>query len=122
MGVEFAGDILIAPLSEEIDGFIKMFFVDDTGVVGAGDEEDGYVGILHGPALFAVGSVHEFKQSFKTIEGEDEAVALVGVVSGKDGGIADDPGVRIAFVLEAFGIFGEGEAIDEMAAVFFTFE
>ena len=61
VGVEFAGDILITSFSEEVYGFIKMFFVDDTGVVGAGDEEDGHVGILHGPALFAVGSVHELK-------------------------------------------------------------
>lgn len=61
VGVEFAYDILIAPLAEEIHGFIKMLFVDDAGVVGASDEEDGQIGIMQGPTFLAVGLVHELE-------------------------------------------------------------
>lgn len=41
VGVEFAYDVLVASLAEEIYGFIKMLFVDDAGVVGTSDEKDG---------------------------------------------------------------------------------
>lgn len=61
VGVESAYDILIAPLAEEIYGFIKMLFVDDAGVVGASDEEDGQIGIMQSPTLLVVGLIHELK-------------------------------------------------------------
>lgn len=122
VGVELAYDILIAPLAEEIYGFIKMLFVDDAGVVGASDEEDGQIGIMQSPTFLAVGLIHELEQSLETIKGEDETVAFVGVVGGEDGGVADNPGVGIAFVLEALHVAGEGKVVDEVAAMFFAFE
>ncbi len=120
--VELTYDVLVTSLAEEIYGFIEMFFVDDTGVVGTSDEEDGHVGIMHCPIFLAVGLIHELEQSLKTIKGEDETVAFVGVVGSENGGIANDPGVGIAFVLEALHIAREGEIIDEVAAMFFAFE
>lgn len=77
---------------------------------------------MQSPTFLAVGLIHELEQSLETIEGEDEAVAFVGVVGGEDGGIADDPGVGIAFVLETFHVAGEGEVVDEVAAMLFAFE
>lgn len=120
--VELTYDVLVTSLAEEIYGFIEMFFVDDTGVVGTSDEEDGHVGIIHCPIFLAVGLIHELEQSFETIKGEDETVALVGVVGGENGGIADDPGVGVTFVPETFHIAGEGEIVDEVAAMFFAFK
>ncbi len=120
--VEFAGDVLVTSLAQEVHGFIEMLFVDDTGVVGASDEKNWHIGIMHSPIFLAISLVHKLEEGFEAIEREDEAVAFICVVGGENCGVADNPGVGIAFVFEAFHIFGEGEVIDKVATVFFAFE
>lgn len=132
--VKFRGDILITASTHEIDGLLKILTTNNTWVVGARNEENRRGRIPHLPSFRAVGALHEIEKRDKTVQGKDEAVALVGVISGDYGRVADNPGVRAVVVAgvevavragEAGGslvIAAEGEMVNELAMVMFALE
>lgn len=132
--VKFGNNILITASAHEVDGFLKILVADNTGVVSAGDEEDWRGRIPHLPIFRAVGAFHKVEERDKTVQSEDEAVALVGVIGGDYGRIADDPGVRAIIVArvevavragEAGGflvITAESKVVNELAPVMLALE
>lgn len=132
--VKFGSNILIAAGAHEIDGFLKILTTNNTWVVGARNEENWRGWIPHLPIFRTVGAFHEVEERNKTVQSEDEAVALVGVIGGDHGRITDDPGVRAVVVArvevavragEAGGslvIAAESKAVNELAPVMFTLE
>lgn len=133
-GVEFGGNISITAISHEVDGFFKVFFADNTRVVGTSDKENRSGGIFHLPAIRIVSAFHKAEEDNKSVEREGKAVAFISVISRDHGRVADNPGVRasivssfgIAILLGEFGgtfvVTAESEVINKLAAVFFATE
>lgn len=132
--VKFGDDVLITASAHEVDGFLKILTTNNTRVISARNEENRSGWIPHLPIFRAVGALHEAKERDKTVQSEDEAVALVGVIDGDYGRIADDPGVRAVIIAgvevavragEAgrfLVIAAESEVINELALVVFALE
>lgn len=132
--VKFCNNILITTGAHKVDGFLKILATNNTRVISASDEENRRSRIPHLPIFWAIGALHEIEERDKTVQSEDEAVALVSVIGGDHGRIADDPGVRAIIVAcvkvavragEAsrfLVIAAESEIVDEFAMVMFALE
>lgn len=107
--IKFADDVLVAAGAHKGDRFIELLMANNTGVVGAGDEENWGGGIAHLPIFRTVSALHKAEERDKTIESEDETVALVSVVGGDHGRITNNPSVRAVVIGGVEVIVGLGE-------------
>ena len=109
--IKFADDVLVAAGAHKVDRFVELLMANNTGVVGAGNEEDWDGGISHLPIFRAVGALHKAEERDKTIESEDETVALVRVVGGDHGRVANNTIVRDVVLGGVEIVFGLGEFV-----------
>ena len=107
--IKFADDVLVSAGAHKVDRFVELLMANNTGVVGAGDEEDWGGGISHLPIFRVVGALHKAKESNKTVQRKDETVALVRVVGGDHGRITNNPGVRAIVIGGVEVVVGLGE-------------
>lgn len=107
--IKFTDDVLVSAGAHKVDRFVEFLMTNNTGVVGTGDEEDWSGGIAQLPIFRAVGALHKAEERDKTIESEDETVALVSVVGGDHGRITNNPSVRAVVIGGVEVVVGLGE-------------
>ncbi len=107
--IKFTDDVLVSAGAHKVDRFVELLMANNTGVVGAGNEENWGGGIAHLPIFRTVGALHKAEERDKTVQREDEAVALVRVVGGDHGRIANNPSVRAVVIGGVEVIVGLGE-------------
>ena len=121
-GIDLAADLAVSAAAEEGDGLGEFLDRVDAGVVAAGDEMHGQVGIRQRPAFFIVGFHQQLHQGAVAVHGETEAAQRVVVVGLDIGPVDGEPGVGEPFALELLLVAPGGHVFQHRGAVTVAFE